>query len=130
MLVLAGDDAGAIFVVADSPKMMLAWCVPMASRRSPLSWMALTTLTSLGYQRRKGAPKVVSAAVVALVLEGLWGVSGGWELVSGVVGCLTVACRCFLGVSGGGGGGGGYLQGGGWVDVVGGGGSGPCSSGR
>ena len=54
MLELAGDDARATFVVAESPKMILAWSVPMASRKLPLSLMTLTELTSLGDQRGVG----------------------------------------------------------------------------
>ena len=74
MLALVRGNARAMFVVADSPKMVSAWRVPMLSRRSPLSWMALTVLTYLGDQRGKGELKVVSGVVVTLVLE-------GWQVV-------------------------------------------------
>ena len=95
MLVLARGDARATLVVADSPKMMLTWRVPMASRRLPLSWMALIALTSLGDLHSNGAPRVVLGVVVALVLKGRRVVRGGPVLGSGVVGCLTIACWRF-----------------------------------
>ena len=57
MLALAGDDAEATFVVADSPKMMLVWHVPMALRRPPSSWVALTVPTSLGASAETGKPR-------------------------------------------------------------------------
>ena len=108
--------------------MMSAWCVLMASRQLLSSWMALTSLTSLGDQRSDGASRVVSGVVVNLVLEGWQGVRGGQVSGSGVVDCLTVACWCFVGVSNGGVGG--RLCDGLRVGVRGGGGSGPGSSGR
>ena len=74
MLALAGDNARARFVIADSPKMLPVWRVPMASRQLPLTWMALTTSTSLGGQRGNGAPRIVLTVVVTLVLKGWQGV--------------------------------------------------------
>ena len=68
----------------------------VASRQSPLSWMALTASTSLGGQRGNGAPRVGLGAIVALVLEGWQGVRGGPASGSGVVSCLAVNCWCFL----------------------------------
>ena len=62
----------------------------------------LITSTSLGDQHDNRVPKVVSDVVIDLVLEGWRGVRGDRLSGSGVVSCLTVACRRFLGASGGG----------------------------
>ena len=77
MLALAGDGTRATFVITHSPKMVSTWRVPMASRRSPSSWMVLTAPTSMGDQSGDGALKVVSVVFIALVLEGWRGVRDG-----------------------------------------------------